>query len=204
MENKIYLIGIILLIALPIIMGELIYPQNQPLDFKVGCSISGAKCSSSATCNINLRYPNETYLRNDTLMTNLNNGEFLVNLSGSELHKTGTYRGTIYCVEGSNNGSASIEFKVSSSGLDEKSILFNSIFIVLVSLGIFLIILGISTSIPWFGFIGSILFLLGGIYTMIYGFNDITNLYTRGIAITLIGLSFIFMFSSAYEWLYGD
>jgi hypothetical protein len=44
------------------------------------------------------------------------------------------------------------------------------------------------------------MFLLGGIYTMIYGFNNVTNLYTRGVAITLIGIGVAFMISSAYEW----
>ena len=72
------------------------------------------------------------------------------------------------------------------------------------ALATLLLVLGFYLNLVSLGFIGSIMFLLSGIYTMIYGLNDIMNLYTRGIAIALIGLGFIFMYFSAYEWTMGD
>ena len=39
---------------------------------------------------------------------------------------------------------------------------------------------------------------------MIYGFDNVTDIYTRGVGLTFIGMGFIFMFTSAYEWLYAD
>jgi len=38
-------------------------------------------------------------------------------------------------------------------------------------------------------------------YTMIYGFNNVTDLYTRGIAGVIIGLGLIVSISAAYEQL---
>ena len=92
------------------------------------------------------------------------------------------------------------DFEVTTTGKEGKSFLLNPILIFLATFSLIFIILGISVKIPALGFIGSILMILAGIYTMIYGFGDVANLYTQGVAIALIGLGFIFMFSSAYEW----
>ena len=75
---------------------------------------------------------------------------------------------------------------------------------VLIFLAVFAFIfigLGIGLKMPPLGFIGAILLVLAGMYTMIYGLCDVSNLYTRGIAISLLGLGAIFIISSAYEWL---
>jgi ABC-type transport system involved in cytochrome c biogenesis permease subunit len=67
-------------------------------------------------------------------------------------------------------------------------------------LGLVLCIVGATKGIPWFGFIGSIMFLLIGVYTMIYGFDNVNNLYTQGAAIVFLGMGILFMFLSALEW----
>jgi hypothetical protein len=50
------------------------------------------------------------------------------------------------------------------------------------------------------GFISSVVFLILGVYLMIYGFDGITNLYTQTAGISVLGLGIITMFSAAYEW----
>jgi len=75
------------------------------------------------------------------------------------------------------------------------------VLIFLVVLAFSFIGLGVGLKVPPLGFIGSILLILSGMYVMIYGLCDVANLYTRGIAITLLGLGFILATSSAYEWL---
>lgn len=92
-------------------------------------------------------------------------------------------------------------FLITPSGTIQNSVLNNPVFIILGLLSLLFLGLGVGFKIASLGFIGSILLILSGIYTMIYGFNNITNLYTRGVAIALIGLGIIFMFISAYEWL---
>lgn len=61
--------------------------------------------------------------------------------------------------------------------------------------------LGIGLKIPPLGFIGGVLFILSGMYVMIYGLCDVANLYTRGIAISLLSLGAVFMIASGYEWI---
>ena len=92
-------------------------------------------------------------------------------------------------------------FLITPSGIIQNSILENPILIILFVLSLIFLGLGVGFKIASLGFIGSILLILSGIYTMIYGFNNVTNLYTRGTAIALIGLGILFMFISAYEWL---
>jgi hypothetical protein len=53
------------------------------------------------------------------------------------------------------------------------------------------------------GFISSIIFLLLGIYTMIYGFNNTIDMYTRGTALVFLGIGMFVMFASAYDWAFG-
>jgi len=94
-------------------------------------------------------------------------------------------------------------FRITPSGTIQNSILNNPVLIILFLLALIFLGFGVGFKISSLGFIGSILLILSGIYTMIYGFNNVTNLYTRGSAIAIIGLGIIIMFISAYEWLPG-
>ena len=93
---------------------------------------------------------------------------------------------------------------VTPTGITFNSVLNNPILLILGILALVLVLFGALKGIPWLGFIGSVLFILIGLYTMIYGFDNVTDLYTRSVALVLIGMGFIFMISSAYEWLYAD
>lgn len=89
---------------------------------------------------------------------------------------------------------------ITSSGGESTSVWDNAYLIFFVVLGGLLLGLGMIYGIPWLGFISSVMFILGGVYTMIYGLNTVADMYSQGIAIVLIGLGFIFMMLSAYEW----
>lgn len=92
-------------------------------------------------------------------------------------------------------------FEVTPTGTTQNSFLNNPVLIILILLSLVFLGLGVGFKLSSLGFIGSILLVLSGIYTMIYGFNNVTDLYTRGVAIALLGLGIIFMIVSAYEWL---
>lgn len=93
------------------------------------------------------------------------------------------------------------ELKITSSGEDDISILENSLVIFLVFLALIFLILGVKLNQIIFGFIASILFILAGMRVMIYGFSNVSNLYTQGAALTLLGIGIIIMFVSAFEWI---
>ena len=88
---------------------------------------------------------------------------------------------------------------ITETGKEEVSVLNNPLIIILIGLALIFLFIGIKTETIWFGFISAVMFLLCGIYTTIYGFNDITNMYTQGIGITLIGVGIIIMMVSIYE-----
>ncbi len=92
-------------------------------------------------------------------------------------------------------------FTISPSGIIQGSIFENSVLIFMVIFSLMFMGLGIYFRIPSLGFMGSILMLLSGVYTMIYGFNNMADLYTRSVAGTLLGLGMIVMIVSAYEWM---
>lgn len=92
-------------------------------------------------------------------------------------------------------------FLVSSSGVTQNSFFENPIFIILLGLAICLLLIGISLELPVLGFFGGIFFTLGGMFTLIYGFNNINNLYTQALGIAVIGLGILFITASAFEWL---
>lgn len=115
--------------------------------------------------------------------------------------ETGIYKVNGY---GDLNGVRTVwvyDFEITPSGQVQQSIFNNPFIFIIVGLGFLLLIFAVQKEIGWLGFISSVLFLLGGIYIMIYGFNDVTNLYTRGVALVVLGIGIIIMIVSAYEYI---
>ena len=90
-------------------------------------------------------------------------------------------------------------FYITETGKEEVSVFNNPLILILIAMALIFLFIGIKTETIWFGFISAIMFLLCGLYTTIYGFNDITNMYTQGIGITLIGVGIVILFVSIYE-----
>ena len=93
---------------------------------------------------------------------------------------------------------------VTETGTEDVSVLNNPLMIILVTLALTFLFIGIKTGTIWLGFMSAIMFLLGGMYMTIYGLNDITNMYTQGVGISLIGVGIIIMFVSVYEGFLDD
>lgn len=64
---------------------------------------------------------------------------------------------------------------------------------------VILLIIAIYTKNLYFSFISGVIFLISGIYMMIYGLESIADFYTRAFAYIEIGLGIIFTLASAYE-----
>jgi|TARA_R100000750_G_scaffold62840_1_gene58453 hypothetical protein len=175
--------------------------ENTDYDVKVSCENQGNFCSSSVACNVTFVYPNSTILIDNQEMTNLNNGYFNYSLIPAQTIPVGKYSGRTGCTDGNVSATTTFNYEVTSTGIKGESIFNNPSLIFFGILSFAFLFLGVYFSNPSMGFIGSIIFLLMGVYMMIYGFNNITDFYTRGAAISIIGLGFIFMFASAYEWM---
>ena len=135
-------------------------------------------------------------------------GPFLMDKYGTDYNYTfctNTELGThTYYTCGDLNGGLICEpvsYDVTPSGITQNSILNNPILLILLGISLLFLILALYTRNYPMGFLSGIMFLISGIYTMIYGFNNYTDDYSRTVGMVLIGLGFIFMFASGYEWI---
>jgi len=90
-------------------------------------------------------------------------------------------------------------FDVTTTGKDSG----NTLPLFLLLGGFILLAFTVVTKNSYLGFFAGIIFIVSGVYLMIYGLSNIANLYTRSIAIISIGLGVIFCVASVYEHL-GD
>lgn len=187
MKNKLLLtilLGIFLITLVSAISSLGTVKQNDCIDLY-------QSCPSCSYVNLTaVKYPNTTIEVMDLVMTKIGT-EY--NYTFCSTDTTGEY---FYTVKGDKNGietSETISFEVTPLGK-------LGVLIFLAAFALVFIGFGIGLKIPALGFIGGILFVLAGMYTMIYGLCDVANLYTQGIAVSLLGLGIIFMLSSAYEW----
>lgn len=116
----------------------------------------------------------------------------------------GTYTINGYGDEGGTKDTWEYKLTITETGKEEVSVFNNPLLIILITLALIFLLIGIKSEILWFGFISAILFTLGGLYLTIYGLNDITNMYTQGAGITLIGIGVTIMLISIYEGLQND
>jgi len=191
--------GILLLI--PLVLAETeTYQVNQNVDLRFICTLNNEIPSAATEYNITINYPNGSSFINNKQTTALGNGVF--NYS-TYFKETGLYKVQMFCWDGTYSFSDEGYYDITPTGKIQTSISNNPILIILGLIGIGLIVFGVIKGLSWLGFIGSVMFILLGVYTMIYGFNNTIDLYTRGTALVFIGIGIIFMFASAYDWAFG-
>ena len=117
--------------------------------------------------------------------------------------ETGLYKIQMFCWDDPYSYSDEDYYDVTPTGKIQTSIFNNPIILILGLIGMGMILFSVSKGLSFIGFIGSVMFLLLGVYIMIYGFNNTTDLYTRGVSMVFIGVGLIFMFASAYDWAFG-
>lgn len=205
-NRKYILISACLMLMLNIVLvsseASFIKKQYNPLEINIPVYNSDNSPSNSSTnCNLTIRTPMYVILVDNVQMTFNVGGRF--NHTLRNVTELGEYPYHINCDNGADYGFATFSVEVTPTGQKQSSILENPILIIFGLLALGIALMGLFVKIPAFGFIASIMFLMGGIYTMIYGINNLTDFYTQSVAIVLIGLGFIFMFSSAYEWFGG-
>lgn len=194
------LAGLLFVFTLPIILADepemdFVFKNNEPINLKRVCINNGTWCSSSAICNITIQYPNATLLVDNKEMTNQ------LSFHSYSIYPTanGIYFAAMICYDGADTGSDTFYFKVTPTG-DEQG--FGLFIVLIISSAVLLFVsyLFSNDASNYLAFLSGVFFMIAGIYSMIYGINDVANLYTRTVAIISIGLGFIFMFASAYEF----
>jgi len=104
-----------------------------------------------------------------------------------------------YTVKGDKGGEVSTErmsFEITTTGrIAEVKI---AIFMLLISLVAF--IFALYSNNYAIGFISGVLFLITGVYLMIYGFGDISDMYTQAMAYIVIAFGMFIILIAGWEW----
>lgn len=108
-----------------------------------------------------------------------------------------------YNVCGDKNGvikCENIDFKITPTG-DTRGF---GLFLVLIIASVMMFLGSFQFDFDWGVFLSGILFILSGVYAMIYGVGNLADLYTRGIAIVSVGLGLIFIVASIFNISKGE
>ncbi len=190
---------ILLVLILGIFLISLASAEIQTLGtFKRYESIGLIQTCSNCTYNniSNILYPDSSIALSENVMTKSGTS---YNYTFSNTSELGEYIINGFGDPDGEKTAWNYNLFVTETGITDKSIFDNPLMLILIALALIFLIMGIKTGTIWLGFMSAIMFLLSGIYTTIYGLNDIANMYTQGIGISLIGIGIIIMFVSVYE-----
>jgi len=159
------------------------------------CEVNGFPCDNTFGCNITIINPLEQVVVRDNLMTrNFPNYAYTFT-NTSEL---GNYKISVYCTNGTGSGlNDELVLKVSTNGKPDTIKV--QIFMLVIALIAFVLATYLKN--PGFGFTAGVLFMVTGIYLMVYGFGDIADLYTRTMAWIVLAFGLIIVIVSGVEWL---
>lgn len=167
---------------------------EEDANLKLPCSYYGANCEASAICTISILYPNNTFMIENQNMTN--NGNGMPNITLPNTETIGEYNYKLSCTQSGESASSENTFDITTTGIRAN----NKIPIFLLIFASLLLIMGFLFRSPPTGFFSGILFVLSGMYLMIYGFGDIADLYTRGFALIVLALGAIMSILAWLSW----
>jgi len=154
------------------------------------------------TCTYNtitsIVYPNSTHNIIDINMTR-RGAEYNYTFSQTDLLGIYSVNG-VGDLDGTANAWA-YEFEVTTTGGIQQNLLNNAIILLMFGLSLTLFLVGVWKGNYSIGFLSGISFVLTGMYAMIYGFANITNLYTQATGGIIIGWGVIILLTSAFEGL---
>jgi len=161
------------------------------------------KTNLTTVCFVDLYRPDGMALTHSFLKYDYTDTDFAVNLVAGNFSTLGVNAFYIQCNSTSEVGFANGVFEVvEDSSIDRST---NSIYVLFFGL---LLIAGFFTWLSlaydntFFMFVPTMIFLLIGIYVMVYSFPGIDNvLLERGMATIFLGLGMYLMIMTGYEWL---
>lgn len=112
--KKLILLGLCIFLFLGIVSAAT-YEQDKELDLKVPCINNNTFCSSSATCNLTILYPNSSNLVYGQAMTNAGTYHNY-SLTPSQTSIIGKHTVTAVCADGSDGGYTTFTYDINPMG----------------------------------------------------------------------------------------
>jgi hypothetical protein len=172
------------------------FQHGSYFDVKRECFFNGAPCNvTEFMCYLTI-YSSES---NSTLILNGSAMSGQTNFYNKTVRYTnlsnGDYRCAMYCTDGTSSGSEIFYIQVNPTG-DNRGI---ALFLVLALASAIVLVFGILFENEYIGFIAGALFIVTGVYVMIFGLSNLANMYTQAIAYVCIGLGFLFGIAAGYK-----
>jgi len=197
MKNKIWIL-LVFLLFVPNVLAEQVYKTGEQVELRRECFNDGNLCDSSFGCSLSIYHPDGSIILDNVSMEHQTN-EGYYNYTVGTLLFNGEYRNRMTCTDGTLSGSEVFYFDITPTGDDRGNNLF---LIFAIASGIFMV-LGLIFKNNTLGFISGALFIVTGVYSMIYGIANLADVYTRLISFVMIGVGVLFIIASAYESIDG-
>lgn len=176
-----------------------VFKKGDSIDLKIQCLNNGTFCTSSASCNLTVMYPNNTLLVNSLLMTNQVS---FYNFTLPNSQTLGLYACSVTCCDNDICGTDSKQcvFRITTTGEDDWNTL--PLFLLLGSF----IIFGLASYLKneYIGLLSGFMLLISGVYMMVYGLSLFQDMYTRAISFITLGMGLMVCFISIVEMFYTD
>lgn len=173
------------------------YKSANQIEIKNPCYNNGTYCTAGATCKITVYDTQNAIILNNVNMTNqLNYFNISITNSGNATWPQGRYSATQVCTDLGKSGSQTFYFDVTATGKSDSSNIM--IFIILLVISALLLLAALLTGNEYLGFISGVVFILTGIFVIIYGIGNWSSFYTDGVGIVILGLGLIFLLAAAY------
>ncbi|MCK9370006.1 hypothetical protein M0R04_08895 [Candidatus Dojkabacteria bacterium] len=196
MKLKLYLFFVFVIMFVTPLISALdspqIFKQYEPANLTVQCIINGSYCSTSATCNVTVLYPNGGILINNKRMTNQHSYH---NYSLPDTAVIGDYKCTAICCDIGYCGDNDCDFKITSTGDDSNW----SFWIILALFSATLVGLAIYSGNEYMMYMAAGAITITGIYSRIYGIMGISDIYTQSISYVIIGIGIFFLIISVLK-----
>ena len=173
---------------------EYIGRQYEDINIVDTCVVSGFPCPASYLCNITISDPDQKLIILNQPMTR---NDTVYNYTFTVTDVLGYYAVNIYCDNSTFSGNEESTLWVTTTGREPNVMI--TILLLICSLGLFLLALYLKNHA--IGFISGILFVIAGVYIMIYGLGDLADMYTRSIALVVIAFGAFVTLLAGIEWL---
>ena len=118
MKYKILLIMAALLLVVPMVQG-LTAKKGDSIDLKIPCTFQDSPCLATATCNLTLNQPNNTYIADNQLMSISANGD--ANYTQGTWGSLGDHQVKVFCSQSGFNATSTFDVLVTQTGTDQST-----------------------------------------------------------------------------------
>ena len=152
-------------------------------------------------CFVHLYGPDGNHTMESAPMGRDSNGQdWDIFIDGGNFSDLGEHSFIIWCNSTLFGGESKGGFEVTPAGfqsaLDSSNF---KLFIILMIVSISLFILAYFLESEWLVFLSGIIWILTGMYGMIYGIGNLSNLYTQAISVVFLVTGFVFILGSIYN-----